>query len=175
MCQGEGGVRNEVRWGPSLPPFLLPYGLLRWAGPETPELLWSCLRVDLGQGLQELCWGRREKEATSNSNPVSLPVHFSPLYPDSWASCQLLQRKDPDVTVKGRPWRGCWVTGNICAPLLFVLLKAVNIFSRTWKVLQVKGQEALEKQGQEKKSHQAQIGPVLTGRSPTSTPDCGSE
>lgn len=52
-------------------------------------------------------------------------------------------------------------------PLLFVLLKAVNIFSRTWKVLQVKGQEALEKQGQEKKnkSHQAQVGPVLTGRS----------
>ena len=44
-------------------------------------------------------------------------------------------------------------------PLLFVLVKAVNIFSRTWKVLQVKGQEALEKQGQEKKnkSHQAQI------------------
>ncbi|KAB0351784.1 hypothetical protein FD754_016641 [Muntiacus muntjak] len=29
---------------------------------------------------------------------LSLPIHFSPLYPDSWASCQLLQRKGPDVT-----------------------------------------------------------------------------
>lgn len=61
--------------------------------------------------------------------------------------------------VKGKTLKGLLGNGKpLCPQLSFFLLKAVNIFSRTWKstllsvVLQVKGQEALEKQGREKKA-----------------------
>ena len=103
VCVRVRGSERRSDEGQASLPFSCPTACSSGQTLKLPSFFWSCLRVDLGQGLQELSRGRREKEATSNSDPVCLPIHFSPLYSDSWASCQLLQRKGPDVAAKGRP------------------------------------------------------------------------
>lgn len=53
---------------------------------------------------------------------MSPVFHFLPCT-HSLAPRQLLQRNGPEVLVKGRHRRSCWLVGNLCTPAYVLLIK----------------------------------------------------
>lgn len=104
---------KEGQRGASLLPFVL-YSACFCESPSNSSALFS-LAPELIQdkGLQELCWGRREKRNHEKLHCDSAYSFPAPA-PMLWAPRQLLQRNGPEAVVKGKAWRGFWVIGSLC-------------------------------------------------------------